>query len=103
MRLNQFPRMANKRQTPLRRRLAKLLITIGPVTVLGGIALQAPSLIGFALLLCFLAVAFGMNTVVCPKCGKRHRSIGVEVLRCYSCGAPYFGETEKNEAETRTP
>ena len=76
--------MANKRQTPLRRRLGKMLITIGPVTVLVGIALQTPSLIGFALLICFLSVVIGMNTVVCPKCGKKHRSIGVETLCCYS-------------------
>jgi len=90
--------MANKRQTPLRRRLAKVLITVGPVTVLVGIALQYPALIGFALLLCFLAIAIGMNTVICPKCGKRHRSIGVETLCCYNCGAPYFEETEKHDA-----
>jgi hypothetical protein len=90
--------MANKRQTPSRRRLARVLIIIGPVTVLVGIALQYPSLIGFALLMCFLSVVIGMNTVVCAKCGKRHRAIGVEVLRCYSCGAPYFEETEKNDA-----
>jgi hypothetical protein len=90
--------MTNNRQTPLRRRLARVFITIGPVMVLAGIALQYPVLIGFALLLCFLAIVIGMNTVICGKCGKRHRSIGVEVLHCYSCGAPYFEEVEKHDA-----
>ncbi|GMV78857.1 MAG: hypothetical protein AMXMBFR7_00410 [Planctomycetota bacterium] len=90
--------MTNKRQTPWRRRLTKVLITIGPVTVLAGIALQTPALTGFALLLCFLAVAFGKYTVVCAKCGKKYHAIGVEVLCCYSCGAPYFEEAEKHDA-----
>lgn len=89
--------MLNKRQTPLRRRLGKALLTAAPVTLLAGIALQYPALTGFAFVLGFLAIVIGMKTVVCPRCGKRHRSIGVEILRCYSCGAPYFEEVEKHD------
>lgn len=81
--------MTNKRLTPIRRRLAKVLITVGPVTVLAGIALQSPSLIGFALTLCSIGVVIGMNTLVCEKCGKRLRVIGVDVKCCSNCGTPY--------------
>jgi hypothetical protein len=85
--------MANKRQTPFRRRLAKVLITIGPVSVLAGIALQRPALIGFALALCAIGVIVGMHTLVCAKCGKRLRVIGVEASHCSGCGAPYYEES----------
>lgn len=45
---------------------------------------------GFGALLCILAVLFGKNRLVFPKCGRPMLTIAVEVTHCSKCGANYF-------------
>jgi len=82
--------MTNKQLSQSRLRLSKILLVIGAPAFLLTVGLQYIPLIGVSFLLLFAGVLLGMNRVVCPSCGKPHLSIGVEVQRCYSCGAAYF-------------
>jgi hypothetical protein len=89
--------MANTRLSRSRLRLSKILLVIGAPGFVLSVALQYDALIGISFIILVVGVLLGKNRTVCPSCGKAHLSIGVEVLHCHSCGAPYF------EARTDEP
>ena len=85
--------MPNRRIPKFRLKLSLILLSVGVSAFILTIALGQHLFVLLSLFVVILGVLLGGSRLVCPKCGKRHAAIGVEVTHCCHCGASYFAET----------
>ncbi len=90
--------MPNRRLAKFRLKLSLILLSVGAPAFILTIVFGQHLLVLLSLFVVILAVFLGGRRLTCPKCGKGHVAIAVDVTCCCHCGASYFPDDDAMKA-----